>query len=167
MNIFVDFFEALRSRIGNLTDPPVLQEGQTILGYAKGNYQHTHEQAFCYPTLADASTFTSTDQKWVLGGFAELIPANAITSAFDIHYLNVEAASDNTTYEIVLYSGLLGAEIEIGRVRTVKQSVAAGFNGVPIQIPPQPENTRISVKIATPEVKFCTLNFSVFYHRYI
>lgn len=166
MKVFVDFFESLRSRIGDLTDYPVLVANQTLLGYAKGGYQHVHEPARCYPTLADPKTFTSGAAKWVEGTLAEFIPANTITTPFDIHYLNVEAASDNTTYEISLWSGLAGAEVEIGRVRTVKQSVAAGFNGVPIQIPPQPANTRISVKLATPEAKACTITFSVFYHRY-
>ena len=166
MKVFVDFFESLRSRIGDLTDYPVLQTNQTLLGYAKGGYQHVHEPAKCYPTLANAATFSSGEAAWAESAIQELIPANTITTPFDIHYLNVEAAGTNTTYEISLWSGLAGAEVEIGRVRTVKQTVVAGFNSVPIQIPPQPANTRISVKIATPTANVDTIDFSVFYHRY-
>ena len=74
----------------------------------------------------------------------------------------VEAASANDTYEIVLYAN---DTTEIGRVRTVKQSTPAGANNVPVQIPPQPANTKISVAVASSSGGD-NMTLSVFYHTY-
>lgn len=149
-------------QIGQTSD---FASAQTILGYLNSNYQHVHSQSKVYPTLAAGVTITGA-AAWTLGNFQEIIPANTITTAFDIHYINVEAASATDVYEIVFYKGALVSEIEIGRVRTHKNSVQSGANNVPIQVPPQLANERISAKIASSSGGNDTLTISIYYHEY-
>jgi hypothetical protein len=137
---------------------------KTLLAYSNAAYQHIHAPAKVYPTLLNGVTINGGAGAWELGINTEIIPANAITMAFDIHFINVEAASANDTYELVFYAGA-GDGTEIGRVRTVKQSTPAGANNVPIQIPAQPANTRISAKLAS-ATGGDNITISVFYHGY-
>lgn len=137
----------------------------TVLGYTNAAYQHIHRPAKCYPTLANGITINGGASAWQLGSFVEIIPANTITSAYDIHWVCVESVSATDTYELVLYSGSVGNEIEIGRVRTARESATAGATDVPIQIPPQSANTRISAKLAS-QSGGDNMIISIYYHQY-
>ena len=96
----------------------------------------------------------------------EIIPASTITVDLDIHFINCQAASATDVYEIVLYKGGAGSEEEIGRVRTSRSSAVSGVANVPIQIPFQLANTRISAAIASASGGSDTLTLSVYYHEY-
>ncbi|MEY2669780.1 MAG: hypothetical protein RLZZ577_96 [Bacteroidota bacterium] len=139
---------------------------ETLLGYLNSLYQHVHNQAKVYPTLADGILVQGGSGAWQLGNFVQIIPANQITTPFDIHYINFEGASATDTYEFVLYKGLLGEEIEIGRIRTDRESATSGITNVPIQIPAQLENTRISCKLASKSGND-NVTVSVYYHIYV
>ena len=154
---------SIDDKIGVATD---IASNQTVLGYNNSLYQHVHQSAKCYPTLANGVVLTGGVPAWTLGNFIEIIPANAITSMFDIHYLNFEGASATDSYELVLYKGLGGSEIEIGRVRTSRESATSGITNVPIQIPAQMANTRISAKLASKSGSSDTVTISVYYHIY-
>ena len=140
---------------------------KTLLGYNNSFYQHIHSPGKCYPTLASGVTITGHNTAWTLGNKTEVIPADTITNAFDLHFVNIEAASATDAYEIVVYGGTVGNEVEIGRVRAHKNSVQSGANNVPIQVAPQAANTRISVAIASSSGGGGTLTVSFFYHEYI
>lgn len=150
-------------KIGEPTDFPSLKD--TVLAYSNAGYQHIHQPAKCYPTLADGIAIAGGVAAWTLGDFVELIPAETITTPFDIHYVNVEEASANDVYELVLYSGLAEAETEIGRIRTLKATNQTGANSVQIQVPVQHANARISAKLAS-KTGSDSLTVSVFYHQY-
>jgi hypothetical protein len=154
----------INDKIGTPMDFP--NGNQTVFAFGNAGYQHIHQPAKCYPTLADGVAVAGGAGVWELGNFVEVIPVNTITTAFDIHYVNVEVASANDIYELVLYKGLLGAEVEIGRVRTLKATVQSGANSVQIQIPVQHANTRISAKLAS-KTGGDSLTISVFYHQYM
>ena len=79
--------------------------------------EHVHSAQMVYPSLAGGTTVTSSAVAWTLGGFQEIIPVNTITDFYDIHWITVEGISADAIFEIVLYKGLGGAEIEIGRGR--------------------------------------------------
>jgi len=145
--------------VGDVTDAPFIE---SIFGNLNALYKHIHSPASVYPTLADGIAVAGGAGAWQLGSVVELIPANAITVPFDIHFLNVESASATDIYEIVLYN----ESGEIGRVRTTKQTNQSGANNVPIQIPPQPQNQQIRVAIATKTGGGDTMSLSVFYHTY-
>lgn len=139
---------------------------QTLLGYQNSLYKHVHQQARVYPSLADGIIVTGGAGAWQLGNFVEIIPASTITSSFDIHYINFEGASATDIYELVLYKGTVGNEIEIGRIRTDRESATSGVTNVPVQIPAQDANTRISAKVASKSGGADTVTISVYYHLY-
>jgi hypothetical protein len=129
--------------------------------------RHMHSGAKCYPTLAAGKSVQAASSAWTLGNFAEIIPANAIAAPFDIHYLNIEATPGAGTYEIHLYTGALGEEVEIGFVRTTKllDGLTAAVS-VPFQMDVVPKNTRISAKLASSLTNGPTVTFSAHYHTY-
>jgi hypothetical protein len=151
------------AKLGVVTD---FAAHKTVLGYLNSLYQHLHEQARVYPTLANGIVVTGGVGAWALGSFVEIIPANTITSPFDIHYVNFEDASATDSYQLILYAGLGGAEVEIGSVRTKRESATSGTTSVPIQIPPQMANARISAKVASKSGGSDTVTVSVYYHLY-
>lgn len=154
--------DEINDKIGETTDDA---SNETILGYNRSIYQHIHKPAKCYPSLANGKVITGSATAWTLGNFIEVIPANTITSVYDIHWINFENASANDIYELVLYKGLAGSEIEIGRIRTHKDSNQTGTSNVPIQIPALMPNTRISAKLASSSGGD-NVTISVFYHEY-
>lgn len=154
---------SIDSKIGEVNDDA---SDQTLLGYHNSLYQHVHKPSKCYPTLANGIVVTGGVPAWALGSFVEVIPANTITTMFDIHYINFEDASATDSYELVLYGGLGGAEVEVGRVRTSRESATSGITNVPIQIPPQMANTRISAKVASKTGNGDTVTISFYYHIY-
>lgn len=110
------------------------------------NTQYTQK---VYPTLADAVTINGGAGAWALGNFTQVVPVNTITSAFTIKGIQLEDVSATDSYELVLYSGLAGAEVEIGRTRLARQSDAGFVNFHPLQTLPLAANTRIIAKVAS------------------
>lgn len=155
--------DSINSKLGVNTD---FASHKTVLGYDNSLYQHIHNQSYCYPTLADGVVVPGGAGAWQLGNFVEIIPASTITSEFDIHWINFENASATDVYEFVLYKGALGAEVEIGRIRTSRDTAQSGTAKVPIQIPAQTANTRISAKVASKSGGGDTVTVSVYYHIY-
>ena len=180
MNSIDALVDAIKAKTDNLPVDPADQSDldgklgittqfasdKTLLGYQNSLYQHVHQQSRVYPTLADGIVVTGGAGAWQLGNFAEIIPENTIADAYDIHFVRFESASVNDVYEFVLYKGALGAEVEVGRVRTTRDSATSGITDVPIQIPAQPANTRISAKVASKTGGGDTVTVSVMYHTY-
>lgn len=127
---------------------------------------HTHMSQFVYPNLADGVVVTGAAGAWTLGALVEVIPVNTITDPFDIHWINVEAASAVDTYVIVLYYGAGGAETEWGRTRFTKSAVLDIQAGVPFQCPIVPKNTRIAAAVANSAGGAETVTISVMGHPY-
>lgn len=124
---------------------------------------HVHGPCKVYPTLAAGVTATSNGSAWVLGDFVEVVPANTITKDFDIHYINIAAASGNDTYELVLYYG--NSDIECGRVRISRNSTQYNPPLIPFMCDILPANSKIRAKVACSSGSF-TLTLSLFYHTY-
>lgn len=154
----------LDDKLGDSED--IWNRDYTVLGFANVSYQHIHQPALCYPSLADGIQVNTSATTWVLGAFTELIPANAINHAFDIHYITFEGASATGVYEMHLYAGEVGEEVEIARIRTVREGAQSGTADVPIQIPVQAANKRISAKLASNGANR-NVTVSVFYHGYV
>lgn len=154
----------MRDVIGNKDDRVTAAGAADTSIYAVlyGLYLHIHKPQKVEPTLADGVTITGSESAWTLGAFAEVIAANKITSAFDIHYVNVEAASANDVYEIVLYA----VEVEIGRCRFTKTAARDIQEGVPIQVPIIAPNTQIKAKVASASGGSDTVTISLCYHEY-
>lgn len=154
--------DIINNKCGSISDN---YDTNTLISYGNYSYQHVHQPAKCYPTLTNGVTIIGGTPSWTLGSITEFIPANAINTSFDIHWINIEEASANDVYELVFYKGLSGSEVEICRIRTYKQSNITSASNVPVQIAPQPPNTRISCAIASASGGD-NLTISVFYHEY-
>jgi hypothetical protein len=159
----VPMLEEILSNIGSATD--YWSFHKTILGYANSAFQHTHSRALCYPTLANGIQMNSGTTSWALGAFTEIIPAGAITSAYDAHWINFETASASGVYEIHLFAGAPGEETLVAQTRTVRDNNQYGISSVPIQMPIQPPNTRLSGRLASNNSSR-DVTLSVYYHKY-
>lgn len=139
----------VRGDLGGFVSVPYSFGDNAIMDHLNTAYYHIHGQPFVYPTLANNVVLTAGAGAWGTGGsIIEVIPANALSvSAFDLHWLNVSALSENAEYEIWIYSGLGGAEVKIGATRPVRNAVQSTEGARRIQIAQQPPNTRISCKL--------------------
>jgi hypothetical protein len=137
---------------------------ETGFDKAKITEEHFHGAAKVFPTLAAGETVTGAAGAWTLGAFAEIVPVDTITEDFDIHYINIEDASADDIYELVLYA----ATTEIGRIRFVVDTGVGGggFPGLPFQCAIQPKNTQIQAKVASSGGGADTVDISIHYHEY-
>lgn len=125
--------------------------------------EHFHSPSKCYPTLA-AGVDVLSGAAWTLGNFTEIIPADTIPNDFDLHYVVLENATDDESYELVFYA----AEIEIGRIRFAADNPAGNritVGSLPIQTEIQKKNTQIQAKLASSGAAE-TVTISVHYHTY-
>ena len=125
--------------------------------------EHLHGTSKVYPTLA-AGVDVLSGIAWTLGNFVEIIPANTITSPFDIHWLILENVTDDEVYEMVFYA----VEVEIARIRVGVQPGVGNtvvLSPVPVQMEIQLANTQIQAKLASSGAAE-TATISVAYHTY-
>ena len=140
---------------------------ETLLGRTHKIDEHFHSIDMVIPSLGDGVLVTSKNIIWTLGDdFAIVAATNAITDPFDIHWINIEDASANGVYEIVLYSGADASEIVIARKRFVREAARVATTGIGMITPMIPANTQIKAKLASDGVAADTANISVDYHVY-
>lgn len=127
--------------------------------------EHAHTPIEIYPTLAAGVQVVGGAGAWALGSFKEIIPAGTVGKDFDLHWLNLEAASVDEIYEFVLYA----VETEIGRARFVVTRTA----GNRVQLPPMKlqtplilKNSQIQAKVSTSGGGADTCDVSLQYHTY-
>ena len=112
--------------LGNKTDD---EDGDSLYSRAYRQERHNHSSSMCYPTLAGGVVVPATNgvTNWTLGAITTIIPANAVISPFDIHFICVEGASADTVYELHLFYG--DTDIFAGCVRFSRDSLG-GLNVV-------------------------------------
>lgn len=149
--------------VGQKTDD---ESGNSLYSLLHTNFEHFHSASKVYPTLANGITVTGAVGAWGLGAFVVIVPANTISSKFDIHHINVSAYNANDTFELVLYSGADGAEVEIGRVRFTRVSNVGSPPHIPFQSNLVSANSQIKAKIASQAGTSNTATVSIMYHIY-
>lgn len=158
--------KSIKDVVGNLTDfiaVPFVSGVNTIMGFLVTGYYHIHGASFVYPDKANPVTLTSNAATWnATGTIAEVIPANAITKPFDLHWIQIADISAALYGIVDIYSGGSGSEVLIGSVPVARNAALTLEGFAPVQIPQQPANTRISCKFSdstssaqTVRVKFC------------
>lgn len=152
----------IRDVVGNKGDDHL---GTSLISIVHTLIEHVHSEQKVYPELADPITLESASGAWNLGTIVEIVPVDTITSDFDIHFIAFSSANATDDYEIKLYSGLGGAEVEIATTKTYKQAVQAGSAPSPITTPIQSANTRISAALAS-GTGSDTIDITIFYHEY-
>ena len=120
----------------------------------------TTKRYLSYPAAAAGiSRASSAGVAWSFSGWTEVVPANAITSAFNIAGLtwawHTPIAAADTTYEwiIELGTGASTAETTIIQIpASVRGDTLVGYVPTNVVILPEPReiaaNTRISVRVA-------------------
>jgi len=116
-----------------------------------------------YPSMVNTTIYTAGVGTWQLGSFVETIPVNTITTDYTITKIQCAAVSAVSSYEVVLYSGLAGSEIEICRTRLAAGTGTNAVLNLDVVTPILPANTRISAKIAYALGGTATLAMSVIY----
>ena len=128
--------------------------------------KHFHSAAQVYPTLAAGVTVTKNNTAWVLGNYAVVVPANTIASTFDIHGINFDDITVAAVYELVLYSGADGAEVEIGRTRCTRTGTTAIATESPFMSAIVAANSQIKAKVAASNTGAGSVIISIRYHSY-
>jgi len=127
--------------------------------------EHEHGNQYTYPTLADGVTLTSHANDWELGVIVEIVPADAITSHFDIHEVFIEDVdTTDKTYELILYSG--AGDVEIGRLRFNSGTNKGGIPNGTMMTPIIEANSRIRAQLAIEDGGSKTAKVSIRYHIY-
>lgn len=159
--------EKILGFFGDYVSVPFTEGVSTIYGFLQTGYYHVHGASFIYPKYADPVELTSNAAAWnTTGTIVEIIPANAITKRFDLHWASISDISANLYGVIDIYSGLSGAEVLIGSV-DVNRTVNASREGTaPVQIPQQPANTRISAKFSDSTTSARTVRVKFYGHVY-
>jgi hypothetical protein len=167
--------EFLQEMIGNREDKSFSNGAQnpSVLGALKAGYFHVHDKAKVYPTGvgeygADPVPLISGDtDPWIHGGKIEVVPANTIDKWFDIHWVVLGTAPAVDDYELRVYAGAELAEEEIGRIAFSREAIQDRSTvNLPIQIPPQPANTRISMSLACGDGDGAGCSVKIYYHTY-
>lgn len=121
-----------------------------------------------YPSLADPITLESTAVAWEIGSKVEIIPASTITKDFVITGINIFSVSSDDVFEVIVYKGLSGSEVELGRVAySVAVSTADMFTFIPFQTSVINANERISMAIAGKDTNSSQLRVKLQYFEYI
>lgn len=160
--------------IGDLTDfvgIPYVFGDNPILAHLNTMYAHIHGRSFVYPTTANDVLVTSGTGAWGTGGaITEIIPANGLTSPFDLHWVNINAHTSDGFYLLEIYAGDIGSEVKIGETRSWRDSTFLGGETATgtkrIQIPQQLPNTRISAKLYSSNGGTASVNISFEGHFY-
>ena len=121
-----------------------------------------------YPSLADPISLYSTDVAWEIGSKVEIIPASTITKDFVITGINIFSVSSSDVFEVIVYKGLSGSEVELGRVAySVAVPTVDLFVFVPFQTSIINANERISMALAGKDTASHQLRVKLQYFEYI
>ena len=121
-----------------------------------------------YPSLADPITLESTAVAWEIGSKVEIIPASTITKDFVITGINIFSVSSDDVFEVIVYKGLSGSEVELGRVAySVAVFTADIFVFVPFQTSIINANERISMAAAGKDTASHHLRVKLQYFEHI
>ena len=142
-------------------------EGNPITSFLRTGYYHVHGASFLYPDKADPVTLTSAVAAWAeTGAITEIIPASTITKNFDLHWCSISDISAVLYGVIDIFAGPGGSETKIGAVDVVRSSNFAREGYMPIQIPQQPANTRISCRFSDSTGSSRTVKVKLYGHVY-
>jgi len=154
-------------KFGDYVAVPFVSGVSTIYGFLQTGYYHIHGASFIYPDKANPVTLTSGVNSWAEdGAITEVIPANTITKAFDIHWCKLSVISADLFGVIDIFSGSVGNEVKICSIPLSRSSVFSGETFSPVQIQQQPANTRISCRFSDSTTNARTVNVKFMGHVY-
>ena len=162
--------QGIKNVIGSLTDyvgVPYVKNVNTVMAYLKTGYYHVHGAAFIYPDKASPVLLTSAAGAWAeTGAIVEVIPADTITKDFDLHWCSIWAISDSLYGVVDIFAGASGSEEKIGAVDVGRTANFSRESAMPVQIPQQPANTRISCRFTDSTAGAETVRVKFYGHVY-
>lgn len=156
--------------IGNLddyVDVPFAPNTETVLAYLQTLYYHAHGASFIYPDKANPVVLTSSATEWSeTGTIVEIIPANTFVRSFDLHWCSISDISADLYGIIDFFKGGVGQEIRIGSVDLSRTLAFSREIAVPLQVPQQVANTRISARFSDSTASSRTVGVKLYGHVY-
>ena len=137
--------------IGNVTTNQLLgnrnddHDASTMFGRLHDLWEDTHHAQKVWPSLAGAVLITTHADAWTLGNYAEIVAANAISTIFHIHHIQIVSPDANGEYELVLYV----ATTELMRVSFSRTDKKDDVEGLEVRAAHCPANSQIQAKIAS------------------
>jgi hypothetical protein len=127
--------------------------------------EHFHTTQKIWPPSANSITLTAGDAAaWTHGTKVEIITSLADWS--DFHWVNISGMSANGEFEVILYQGGAGSEVEIGRCEAVRNAVTSQEGKAPMMTVMLPPATRISASLATSTGNADTCAVKLYGHEY-
>jgi len=149
--------------LNGFVNVPYVFGANQIMDHLNTSYYHVHGQSFVYPDHDDSILLTAGAGAWNLtGAITEVIPASTlITSAFDLHWINLSAISGNGEIQVDIFKGAALSEVRIGATRSQRNTNQSRENANRIQIPQQVAGERISCRLSdsTGGVLTCAVSF--------
>lgn len=150
---------SMRDIVGNRSDD---HDTDTVAGRLHMLHDHTHAMQFVVPDLGDAVAVTANATSWELSSaFVEIIAVNEINTDFDLHWVSLSFDA-NDEYQINIYAG----EVLIASADGERNTNQIRLADIPIQMPIQPANTQIQVKLACKSASANSATVKVKGHRY-
>jgi hypothetical protein len=151
----------------DLVTVPYMAGSSSALAYLRTGYYHVHGASFIYPKYVTPIQLTSNAASWnTTGTKVEVIPADAITKNFDLHWCSISEISADLFGIVDIYSGEIGSEVLIGSVDVSRTTSQSRENAAPVQIPQQPANTRISCRFSDSTSSARTVRIKFYGHVY-
>jgi hypothetical protein len=129
-------------------------------------YADTQSERLVYPTLATGATVQSANADWVYGGYATIVPTNAIDVDYQVLAIVIEDCNENAVYQLELYKGA-GDNI----VNAVRFAVEGGFFGNQVYVIGSERvdaNDQIRARLASSNgaAAVATITMSIVYYRH-
>ena len=127
--------------------------------------QEFDAQSKLAPSGAVSLTLTSGGAPWTPGAKVEFIAAGSVALVFHMRSATLSEPTVNAEYEVIVYKGLAGAEVEIARIDFVRTNVQNRSSFVTFSSEQVPAGTRISCAIQD-SVGGSSLNVKLGYHTH-
>lgn len=137
------------SNVDSNADGSVLERLEYLQQYLNNQVSFSvNSKLSCYPNESSGVAVLAGVGAYTLGSFVEIVPTNTITHDFRLFKLYIDETDDSSTnvWELVFYTGELGSEVEVCRVR--QSSGGKVYGDAEIPTPVITANTRISCKAA-------------------
>lgn len=158
--------DVVNGKIGEDTDE--FNGTTTLKGFNNTLYKHIHNPSYLYPSNGTNISVTTSATTSQFGAMVEVIPANAITEAFDIHWANIADMTAVGTYNVELWEidGSLAPVKYLGVFSATRNDNFSKVGESTVQIPPVAPNTRIGARALKGTSGTGTISFNIHYHDY-
>jgi hypothetical protein len=136
---------------------------------------HIHKRAITFPQGVSPIQLSTTNSAWsdFSNMIAEILSAGGVSSifaglgdTFDIHWAIISAISADDDYELKLYKGAAGSEVEIAHIPFTRNAVLSQEGAIPVQTPLMNTNERISGAIQSGGAAVRTAQVKLIGHVY-